>query len=982
MNSIKADLERFRPAANAIYDALEDAIAGGQAALATDPMAFAAADKALHAIHLSKVMEQAEKASAAARKDAREAHPDIFAVSDEINRHLSKKPPLTPKRIREIIDEGRSHLAPVYNPDIAKADADKAKARLSTLLQTLLDEQSDAQTKQKTSGAKLETAREAFSKASTVLPAQELAPMQAKLNSAASSIAEHDYDAASAMLDLVVQDADAGFVAQEPSYTAWMKQRGDIPALKERIAKEHARLKRDKDVRMADAATRLSKLASGLTTLMEEFPFTDSPRSPGTLSYKDAVDTLTRTASDLATISAEIDKYDGFTSTKNGIRTDVRTMFENARKLLPDLEKAVAAIEDDLDPKTVSEPFRIRLDDAQAEWRVRWPNAFDVASLDADSTKAKVVVITIEINAASSGKKTATLISDTKANLASESCALAMADAKRAIDDLAGYDVDMAEPLLGEFTALNVRIAKRNSMGHFERCEQSAITLKEEALGKLVLLGGAAKAEQGELTTVIAAIAAKLDTFWKAIESIRDTNRRDAYAKLHDTFRTALDGHRAIAKLQQLGLLEEALKEVRTLEKNVIDTVGEFDKSLTDKVLSAVTGGKLGKGVNTATLDDVKQKIANQQERLKDKELRSFAGTTAFALDERLKAITKAIGSESMADLVKQVVDIATEITAAEAAAKAERAAYDAFKLKLADTTKLLADTHFQNVPALKKAFEGQLKEARAEARQQGGLVAAQTQLGNIDRSIKAGLASPPNDSGIPIDLADGQQTMVAAEEAKLKQKARWAGNVTVLEKGIDGLPKGLSAEKGSLRDRLAAADKAFKKTGDYDAAWAQYAAIRDRVTLVNQNPGGLMMHARGQLPGVRNRWTGAVTKLKDGLDTLGAKLSGVTDDPELTGPIKKIAVDELTAVKGLFNIGSFDKPVDTITRPGTDDKARAAAREQALREVRRMRELIRNDQRLQMLSQRKLLGVSFAGELSEASLALADMETNMLISL
>ena len=982
MESTKADVERLRPGADEVYTSLAEAIAGGRAVLAKTPTAFAEANKALHEIHLGKVMEQAEKAQAGARKDAREAYPDVFVVADEINRLLGGQPMLTAKRTQEFVLDGRGYLAPIYKPGATDDDAKAAKTHLSGVLNGVIAEQSAAEAKRAQMEAKTRTAQALFEKAGTMLTAQKLAPMQAKLNSAAGSMAEHDYDAASATLDLVLQDAGAECLAEEPFHDAWLQRRNDVPDLKKRIAEQHGRLERGKDVRMGDMATRLNKLATGLTTLMEELPFTNSPRSPEARSYRDAVGILTATASDIDAIEVEIDKYDGFTRTKNGLREEVRTMFTDARKKLPSLEDAVAAIEKDLDPKLVSEPFRSRLDDAQAEWRRRWPNAFDLASLDADAAKNKVVAIAAEIDAASSGKKTAMLISDTKADVASNACTLAVAEAKRAVDDLAGYDVDTAEPLLNELAALDVRIAKRSSKGHFERCEAEAAKLEKAARDQIGALASAIKAEQGELTALVAGIEANLLTFWKAIEGIRDTKRRDAYAKLHGTFKTTLDGHRAISQLQQLTLLQEALAEARTLEKNVVDTVGEFDKSLKDKVLSAVTGGKLGKGLNSATFDDVKQKIANQQERLKDKELRSFAGTTAFELDERLKAITKAIGSESMGELINQVTAVAKEIDTAEGAAKAERQAYDTFKATLADTMKLLHDKRFKAVPALQKAFEGKLAEVRAEARQQGGLADANVLHDKLKKSIEDGLASPVNASGIPVELADGQQTLVAEEEAKLKQKARWSGNVTVLEKGLSDMPKALSAEQDSLRDRLKAADKAYAKTGDYDAAWAQYSAIRDRLALVKQNPGGLTMHGRGQLPGVRARWVGAVTKLKDGLDKLGGKLTGVNDDPDLTDPIKTAAKNELTAVKGLFNISSFDKPVDTVVRPGADDKARAAAREQALREVRRMRDLIRNDQRLMILSQRTLLGVSFAGELSEASLALADMETNMLISL
>ncbi|MGJ3627041.1 hypothetical protein AB5I41_09205 [Sphingomonas sp. MMS24-JH45] len=77
---------------------------------------------------------------------------------------------------------------------------------------------------------------------------------------------------------------------------------------------------------------------------------------------------------------------------------------------------------------------------------------------------------------------------------------------------------------------------------------------------------------------------------------------------------------------------------------------------------------------------------------------------------------------------------------------------------------------------------------------------------------------------------------------------------------------------------------------------------------MLTQNPEGLMMHARGQLPSVNQRWVSAVARLKDGLSRLASDLTAVDDDPDLTVAMKKLATDELTAVRGLFNIASFQQ--------------------------------------------------------------------------
>ncbi|MGJ3627039.1 hypothetical protein AB5I41_09195 [Sphingomonas sp. MMS24-JH45] len=122
------------------------------------------------------------------------------------------------------------------------------------------------------------------------------------------------------------------------------------------------------------------------------------------------------------------------------------------------------------------------------------------------------------------------------------------------------------------------------------------------------------------------AIAARLDTLWTGVEGIHDTERRNAYTALHETFTAALDSLRGLGRVQQVELLYQAQADARVLDGDVADAVGEFEKSKGDAVLSAITGGKYGRGVNTATLDDVNRKVANQKGRLKDSELRAFGG--------------------------------------------------------------------------------------------------------------------------------------------------------------------------------------------------------------------------------------------------------------------------------------------------------------------------------------------------------------------
>jgi len=155
---------------------------------------------------------------------------------------------------------------------------------------------------------------------------------------------------------------------------------------------------------------------------------------------------------------------------------------------------------------------------------------------------------------------------------------------------------------------------------------------------------------------------------------------------------------------------------------------------------------------------------------------------------------------------------------------------------------------------------------------------------------------------------------------------------------------------------------------------------VNDRIEFLQKYPDGMDVAARNKLPKVRDRWKQAVGDLKAGLDELVEAIHKLGPE-DLPAPAGKAVADTIASVKNLFDPVLFDAAVDAMNSKKRPKQELSAIREQALRAVHRAQAVFETDQRMVDLS-RNPFKPGINRLIANASLALAEFETNLLISL
>jgi hypothetical protein len=241
--------------------------------------------------------------------------------------------------------------------------------------------------------------------------------------------------------------------------------------------------------------------------------------------------------------------------------------------------------------------------------------------------------------------------------------------------------------------------------------------------------------------------------------------------------------------------------------------------------------------------------------------------------------------------------------------------------------------------------------------------------------------------------LDKGQQQVDKAEEelkaAKDLLQSLEDVNLKLLAEDVKTMAKEPKARATSqmkdLKGQIARGLKDLKKTKDVAAARGLAEAIERTINSLREAPMGTATHKRNQLPTVEAEWRGAVEAMVRALDGLpGAVETAAKDDTEeMKTEVKGAAgelVTKLAEVKKLFRLDAFNVVVKRMTANGASDADIAAAKQDGLREVRRLRKFMESQRTLRLVA---AIPDSFKADvpLARLSSALFDMETNLTIS-
>jgi hypothetical protein len=592
------------------------------------------------------------------------------------------------------------------------------------------------------------------------------------------------------------------------------------------------------------------------------------------------------------------------------------------------------------------------------------------AGLKADETVAKLTVLAQTIEAASKGSELPKTIAAEQLAAAKGRYEAARKTAMGEIDRLRGIDAAEAEELAKAIGNVDGSAAAATNPGVFAKFVVRIDKIRSDAAIRATKLGKEAGEEQQILTEELDEVGALLDELDKIVAGLKNEKQQKGYQTLAQTLRTGLEQQRAMADLTQRSLLQAAVPEIIKLRFDV------------HQGIDAARNGKAVPGDSTLTMEEIRQRISDLKKKLGETEIKTFLAAAVFQTTTALDALDKALGDEPLYDSAVKAVELTRKTDQILADAAKARKVYDAFKADLEKIGAKLKQDIFTQAPKYTAYLKGELDAIRAEARGEGGFPTAKQDALRILAEIDGYLADQDRDArGVPKALAQREGDAVKDAEATKDLAAGWTGKYKVLAANIDRLEGVPSREKKALASSLEDANKNFEKTGDYEAATARWKAIEQRMRLLQENPGGLKLSARNSLPKVRDNWHAATMKFQEALSQLGAAINDRVTAGDIKADEAKPVTATLAQLRTMLNASGFDQPIDTMASQSESDEARSAAREVALRDVRRFRAYLTGDYRMLELA-RNPFHDRLRAVLAGLASTLADLENNMMASL
>ncbi|WP_149535787.1 hypothetical protein [Siccirubricoccus phaeus] len=968
-----AAIERYRPAANVLADSFVAAhlqvdllIEAGEKQ--TPPAVdWKKAFDILHAVHVSNAEEKAALAWEDGKKATRTANPALMDAADELFRRVGEeRARLSDDEVARLQGQVRDAIRPVLIPSPEQKLIDGATRELEVARQALEDALDAAVANDKEArllrgdatilldmAAPLTVAKDA---PPPLLPNKQAAELRRLLASADTARQARDYATEMDLLQTIIDTASAARGDGGPQREEWLRRKGEV-AGHQSAANVLATTATSPAVQ-AEAAALRRRLAE-----IDE-------QKPGIgMTYAEALSRLNGAPAQLKALELEQKGFAEFTKARAAAAKRVETEFGKVEQAFGALHQAVAEATDNEHTDIADGPFRARLAALRDEWDAKLARAHSVDSLDEAGTN--VAMTKLEIDIAAAARETDKLPGLVDAGLLQDARDLfddAYDGALAAAEKLVALDSAAGAALLSALAEQRERADAATTPGGFAGPKAQVLLLQKQAIGAAAAQSDKVFGLQERLKQILAPLPGRIQDVFDKAEKIKNTAKQAPHLAMHQTLVTAYDTQRAMGRLTQVPLLERAIDEALQLEEDVA------------AALRALTGEKDEDGEKPLTFEKARKTLADMKSDLAGKTLDIYAKVTSFELAEQVKAVEKGLGTTSIAELQKALDELEVKIAEAKKQAEEAKKLFAAFEKDAKSITDQLKAPAFKDAPAYVKSVQGRIAGIMGNARFEGGMSGAKSEMLKLSEELTKLLEGGRDDRGVPLALAAQEAAAVAAARQAEVEKGKWEGEVKVVEKllaAAEGIP---SDEMKQLKSTLSEAKKATEKSHDYATGREQLNAVRTRLALVAENPHGLAISARNKLPQVLVRVKQAIAGLLQAFKEVQDKVEAVPDG-DLNADGKKAVASQLAQLRGLFNPSVFDKPVAQAAAKDQDDKVRSGAREVALRDARRMMAYLADDFRLQVLAETPFRP-AMAAPISELNLALLDLENNLLVSL
>lgn len=909
---------------------------------------------------VKSILEGGKKAAAAAEQAAKKAFATVIKDADALRTRIGKDGAALSERARkDMLAEVDVVVGPLYLPGASGGDAAFVSDSLAALATGFQDQIKAADQAKTQAESGLADARVLLGELKACVTTAEYARMVVLVDSAQTLFSEREYGDAKHAVDEVLASGGGSRDAAVAARMEWETRAAKLPGYVATAAK----LAKQANVpTLHEISPTAQEVRDGLEELASQKP-------PEVVSYAQAATTYDLLTAQLGDLAHRIKRDAAFQPLREQAHHRVLSATEDVTTALDALHERVTSFfpdraEDDLDG-----PFVAASEAAEAEWTDGMRRVTDDKALLelAASVVAKLAAIVERIGQTATDVGAFTdALGGRDVEIARAAFEAARRSCAAAIDELVAVNVPAGIAQAELLSAITDRAAKAQSVDALQAQAKRAGTLAAKTTKQLQRDAKDSEAAKTAVTDLLTQAEAKLKTFTDLIAEkskldwIREPTKERDYGGMRDHFKEQLDEQRPLAKMSEAGILDECNGELTAL-------CGYLDSAIT-----AVKGGKDAKELNVGTVASMDKEIDKLRTRLNKHDVGKYATEQQLQVQEELETLAGEVKSLPLEKARMAVDSLAKDVANVELAAATARKNYKEFEKTTAPLSKLLNDKAFNDAKDYKVVLELKLKKCLGDALA-GGLAEAKAELVKIDAEIKAAASDPQARKGGQDSAAEDKRK---AEVAAAEWKSRYGIVMDAIKKNTTMLTK----ERAELTKLAESADKAYKRTQDMQAATMQLRIVNDRLEFLQKYPDGMEVAARNKLPQLRDRWKQSVGDLKTGLDRLTGTITKLAPG-EIPPNAAKAVAAAIAGVKNLFDPVLFDAAVDQLNSKKLPKPKLSAIREQALRAVHRAQAIIEKDPRMADLA-RNPFEKGIDRLIANASLALAEFETNLMISL
>jgi hypothetical protein len=458
--------------------------------------------------------------------------------------------------------------------------------------------------------------------------------------------------------------------------------------------------------------------------------------------------------------------------------------------------------------------------------------------------------------------------------------------------------------------------------------------------------------------------------------------------------------------------LATALAPIEAKDMSILKTV-ESDLTALQKRLrefTALAKGKKEKGVVTPpSFDEVKKEIVSVKGEL-DKGIFASRTATIKPLVDEHNDISDNATKYDPAESMKTLGEIRQKVKAAALIATSE---HEAAKKALKELKTLLAavnDTTNKGLTGgggVDEKYEKYVVGLVFRIRQFREQVKADDKFDGNDRKLADALKAEWNNAydvmkAQPLGRNETQEqrnqktdklnkavTEADDEDAKVKEtQERFISlrevEVKVLMYTAESMDKeeakSLKKQIGLAQSQITSGLKDLKEKRDVDAATALIDSLTLRLQRMQESPLGSATRMRDSMPKVVDDWKKAVDLMHNNIGEIAKSVAGeCTQNDEKEAAGKLVAIE--TELKGLFVKEAFDNVLKAMTDGKPAAKTIAAAKEDGLREVRRIEKFMAANPKMRLVTGKAYPFKAPLLPVQQAGAALFNLKTNLMIS-